>query len=107
MPFPKLCQPSCIYYLVRIKRRKSQLPRIYDVYLVLCSERVKKPIMWLGDMITMKRTDRPRALSCNKRPYDQTFRNALFNTVYETDILLTLEGALKGFYEQRPGSHHD
>lgn len=63
--------------------------------------------MWLGDMITMQRTDRPRDLSCNERPYDQTFRNALFNTAYETDILLTLEGALKGFCEQRPGSRRD
>lgn len=48
--------------------------------------------MVAGDMINMKRTDRPQDLSCNKRSYNQMFRNALFNPVYERHTFNTGRG---------------
>lgn len=63
---------------------------------------VKTHHTWLGGMMKMKRIDRPQNLSCNKSSYDQMFRNILFNTRSETDILLKLERALEVFCKQRP-----
>ena len=43
-------------------------------------------------MVKMKRTDRPQDSSCNKRSYNQMFRNTLFNTVYERHTFNTGRG---------------
>lgn len=52
-------------------------------------------------MIKMKRTDQPQDLSCNKRSYNQMFRNTLFNPVYERHTFNTGR-ALTGSCKQRP-----